>query len=238
MSKREEIRSKRRKDQQRRVLIAMLIVGGIAVVIAALVIYRQQSLVSSIVTPEEYAYPESDGLALGDPNAPVVIEEFSDFQCPACQFFHDNSFFPVVEDYVSSGKVYYIFRQFPIIDSRSATKESQAAALASFCAGEQGQFWPYHDILFANQIGENAGGFSEARLLAFADMVDVDAAEFRDCVREQRYQAQLESDFQRGVQVGVNSTPTLLINGQISRGALPYDQLQQIIEAALADSGE
>ncbi len=238
MSKREEIRSKRRKDQQRRLLTAMLIVGGIAVVIAALVIFRQQSLVSSIVIPEEYAYPESDGLTLGDPNAPVVIEEFSDFQCPACQFFHDNSFFPVVEDYVSTGKVYYIYRQFPIIDSRSATKESQAAALASFCAAEQGLFWPYHDILFANQIGENVGGFSEARLLAFADLLDADADEFRDCLQEERYRPQLEEDFQRGAQAGVNSTPSLLINGQIARGALPYEQLQQIIESLLAESGE
>jgi protein-disulfide isomerase len=236
MSKREEIRSKRRKDQQRRLLTAMLIVGGIAVVIAALVIYRQQSLVSSIVIPEEYAYPESDGVALGDPDAPVVIEEFSDFQCPACQFFHDNSLFPVVEEYVSTGKVYYIYRQFPIIDSRSTTKESQAAALASYCAAEQDQFWPYHDVLFANQIGENVGGYSEARLMAFADLVDVDTSEFRDCLREERYRAQLEEDFQRGVEAGVNSTPTLLINGQIARGAIPYVQLQQFIESELAGS--
>ena len=65
--------------------------------------------------------------------------------------------------------------------------------------------------------------------------MDVDATEFRDCVREQRYRAQLEEDFQHGVEVGVNSTPTLLINGQIARGAIGYDQLQQIIETALAE---
>jgi protein-disulfide isomerase len=236
MSKREEIRQKRGKEKQRRLLIWILIIGGIAVVIAAAVVYRTQSLVRSITTPEFLQYENADGTALGNPDAPIRIEEFSDFQCPACQFFHDETLEQLIDEFVKTGQVYLVYHQFPVIDSRSAIKESENAALASLCAAEQNLFWEYHDILFANQIGENAGGFSEARLLAFGDILDLDRAEFKECVQNDRYRAQLAEDMQKGLAYGINSTPSFVINGEVARGAIPIENFRTIIGSILSGS--
>jgi len=230
MSKREEIRAKKRKERQRNLLTAAFIIGGIAVIVTAVIIYRNQSLVNSIVMPEFFNFPDTDGLAMGDPDAPVHIVEYSDFQCSACQFFHDNTLEPLIEDYISTGDVYYEYRHFPVIDSRSASKESHAAALASMCAAEQGQFWQYHDILFANRIGENVGAFTVTRLQAFADQLGLDTRTFNTCLQDETYLAQLGLDIEAGIEAGVYSTPSFLINGELAIGALPFENFVTIIE--------
>jgi len=235
MSKREEIRARKKKEQQRNLLTAALIIGGIAVIVTAVIIYRNQSLVNSIVMPEFFDFPDSDGLAMGDPDAPIHVVEFSDFQCSACQFFHDNTLEPLIEEYIATGDVYYEYRHFPVIDSRSATKESHAAALASMCAAEQGQFWQYHDILFANRIGENVGAFTVIRLEAFADQLGLDIGRFNSCLEDETYLEQLGLDIQAGIEAGINSTPSFLINGELARGALPFENFQSIFEALKAE---
>ena len=235
MSKREEIRAKKRKERQRNILTGAVIIAGLAIIISAVVIFRNQSLVNSIVMPEFLSYPNTEGTATGDPNAPVKIVEFSDFQCPACQYFHDTTLPQLLEEYVATGLVYYEFRSFPIIDSRSTTKESQAAALASYCAAEQDLFWEYHDVLFANQIGENAGSFSIQRLEGFADQMGLDTDAFRSCLTDEVYRDRLAADIQAGIEAGVNSTPSFLINGELSRGALPIENFQTIIDTILAE---
>lgn len=234
MSKREEIRTKKRKERQRSLLTAAIIIGGIAVIVTAVIIYRNQSLVNSIVMPEFFNYPDPDGLAMGDPDAPIHIVEFSDFQCSACQFFHDNTLEQLIEEYIATGDVYYEYRHFPIIDSRSAAKESQAAALASMCAAEQGQFWQYHDILFANRIGENVGAFTVVRLEAFGDQLGLDTGAFNACLQDETYREQLGQDMQAGIEAGINSTPSFLINGELARGALPFENFVAIIESLKA----
>jgi len=113
MGKREEIREKRQREQRRNLVVGMLVIAGVVILITAMVIFRSQAQIQSIITPIAIDFPQSDGLAMGDPNAPVVIEEFSDFQCPACQFFHEETFEQVVDEYVRTGDVYYIFRHLP-----------------------------------------------------------------------------------------------------------------------------
>lgn len=234
MSKREEIRAKKRKERQRSLLTAAIVIGGIAVIVTAVIIYRNQSLINSIVMPEFFNYPDTEGLAMGDPDAPIHVVEFSDFQCSACQFFHDNTLQQLIEEYIATGDVYYKYRHFPIIDSRSATKESQAAALASMCAAEQEQFWQYHDILFANRIGENVGAFTVIRLEAFADQLGLDTGAFNACLQDETYREQLGQDIQAGIEAGINSTPSFLINGEVARGALPFENFVAIIESLKA----
>ena len=169
MSKREELREKRRRSQQRNLLIGALIIVGIAVVIIGVVIYRTQALVGDIVMAQVLDYPLAQDETLGDPNAPVRIDEFADFQCPACRQFHETTMEQVLETYIKTGQVYFVFHNYPFIDSNAPGNESQDAAMAGLCAAEQGQFWPYHDMLFANQIGENVGSFSRPRLEAIAE---------------------------------------------------------------------
>lgn len=115
--------------------------------------------------------------------------------------------------------------------------ESQHAAEAAECAREQGQFWQYHDILFANQHGENQGAFGEDALKAFAAALPLDENAFNLCLASRQYEAEVQSETAAGQQRGVRSTPTLFINGEKVEGALPFAQLQPRIEAILAASG-
>ncbi len=235
MSKREQIRQRRQQERRRTILTGAIIIAGIALVITALIIIRTQAAVSGIVVPDFYDYPEqTDGNSMGDPDAPVQVVEFSDFQCSACEFFHDETLAQVVENYVATGEVYFTYRSFPVIDARTARKESQTAALASYCAAEQDRFWEYHDMLFANRIGENAGSFTVPRLEAMADLLGLDSS-FNRCLAEERYLDRLNQDILHGRELGVNSTPSFLINGKLVVGALPFEQFAAEIEQALAE---
>lgn len=232
MGKREELREKRRRQQQRNLLTGVLIIVGIAVIIVGIVIYRTQAQVGDIVMADVLDYPPSQDTSLGDPNAPVRIDEFADFQCPACAAFHESTMKPLLDTYIKTGKVYFVFHNFPFLDSRSPGNESQDAAMASMCAAEQGKFWPFHDMLFANQIGENVGSFSRPRLEAMAEKLGLDSS-FDTCLSQGRYQQQVQDDFNLAIQSGVQSTPSFLINGQLVVGVQSFASMSSLIDQAL-----
>lgn len=233
MSKREEIRDRRRKEQRRRMLRLITWIAVAAVGVFLLIFLQTQLSLRNIVMPEVYPYQNTDGRAIGDPNAPVVIELFSDFQCSACDLFHDQTTQALVESYVDTGQVYLIYRHFPVIDQNTARKESHDAALASMCAGEQGMFWEYHDVLFENRTGENIGAFIPARLEQFAENLGLDMEQFNTCVGENRYRAEIDADLAEGQAVGVSATPSLVINGTLYVGAYPMAEVTSFIEAEL-----
>ena len=231
MSKREEMRRKRMRERRLRRLVVIFIFLGAALVIAATIIWPNIAPIGDIVIPQAKSYPLADGNTIGEPNAPVVIEEFSDFQCSHCRNFHQTTGAQIIEQYVETGQVFLIFRNFVIVG-----RESLAAANGSMCAAEQGKFWEYADILFANQSGIDAGAFSDRRLEAFAENINLDTALFRSCMRESRYQDQIQQDYQAGVSHGINSTPSFIINGKLVTGAKPFSDFQTEIEAALIES--
>jgi protein-disulfide isomerase len=152
-TKRQAIREKRRQEQRKQRLYIILGIIAVALVIALIIIIPSLTPAGDIVTITPVERPMVDGRSLGDPNAPVKIDVYEDFQCPSCQNYSESIEPQVVEKYVASGDVYYTFRHFPFIDDGSVRKESDQAANASMCAGEQGRFWDYHDILFANWNG-------------------------------------------------------------------------------------
>lgn len=237
MSKRELIRQRRQQQRRRTIITGAIAIAGVALVITALVIFRSQAAINSIIVPDFYNYPEqTDGRTMGDLNAPVQIEEFSDFQCSACNYFHDETLSQVVDNYVNTGQVYFIYRSFPVIDARAARKESHTAALAAYCAAEQDRFWEFHDTLFANRIGENAGSFTIPRLEAIGKALNLDSS-FDRCLAEERYQDLLTEDIQLGRDAGVSSTPSFLINGKLVVGALPFEQFSVEVEQALSEGG-
>jgi protein-disulfide isomerase len=181
-----------------------------------------------------------DGKAIGDPNAKVKIEVYEDFQCPSCKEFTNGVEKQLLEStYISSGQVYYVFMHYPFIDSSSITKESHQAANASMCALEQGRFWDYHDILFANQGAENGGSFNDKRLQAFAQSLNFDMTAFNKCFSANKYSTDIETSFQQAQAAGVTGTPTVFLNGKIvTPGFVPtYDELKSAIDAALASGG-
>jgi protein-disulfide isomerase len=200
--------------------------------------------VGEIVTPAASAteHPMAKDNAMGDPNAPIKIEEFSDFQCPFCARFHTETESQLVNTYVTNGTVYFVYRSF----GNFIGPESQAAAEAAYCAGDQNKYWEYHDILFANQTGENVGAFSTRRLQAFAEALSLDMNAFNSCLNSGKYADRVAQDKADGTAAGVTATPTFVlsytVNGEqktrIISGAQPISEFQNQIEGALAEMGQ
>ncbi len=174
-----------------------------------------------------------DGLHLGDPNAPVKIDVWEDFQCSACLNYTQTIEPEEITNLIDAGKVYYTYHFFIVIDQGS-TGESHQAANAAMCANEQGRFWDFHDILVANNMGENVGSFTDTRLEAMAQDLRLDMNAFNACFQANKYQAQIEADMAAGAAKGVQGTPSVFVNGTLlTPGYIPtYDQIAQAVQAA------
>jgi len=237
MSKRQELREKHRKQQrQQRVIIIIMVVVG-ALLLATALIYPSLKPVGPVtgVTPRVFN-SQVNMNTVGNPDAPVKVDVWEDFQCPACKSYSEQIEPQVIANYVDSGKVFYTFHHYPFIDSQVTTKESNQAANASMCAGAQNRFWDYHDILFVNWDGENQGSFSDKRLVAFAESMGLDMKEFNSCFDQNQYKADIDKDFNDGKNQGVSGTPSVFVNGvQITPGYIPsYSELSSAIDTALA----
>jgi protein-disulfide isomerase len=167
------------------------------------------------------------GHTRGQASAPVVIEEWADFQCPACGQFARSTEPALLANYVAKGQVAIVFHHMAFLGL-----ESNWAAEAAECAGEQGKFFEYHDKLYASQAGENRGAFSKDNLKRFGTEIGL-APPFAACVDSGRYAQAVRDDTKVGEGRGVNATPTLFINGRKIEGAASFDQLKAIIEPLL-----
>jgi protein-disulfide isomerase len=240
VSKRSAVKQRRADKRKReRQTTFLVIAGGVVLLIAAIVgisIYQQNQPVGDInlITPKDLPNPQ--GTALGDPNAPVRIDVFEDFQCPSCQVYTANIEMQVINELVATGQAYYVFRQYPFLDDRSATKESDQAANASLCAAEQDRFWDYHDMIYANMEGENAGAFTDRRLAAFAEALVLDMGAFNSCYNANKYQSQIDQDIRDALALGISGTPSVFVNGKaVSPGYVPgFEDIKAAVEAALA----
>ncbi len=161
----------------------------------------------------------------GNANAPVTIIEFSDFQCPFCERFYTGTLSQIRKDYIDTGKVKLIYRDFPL----NFHPEAQKAAEAAGCAEEQGKFWEYHDKIFQNQAA--LGVASEKQ---WAKDLGLDTAKFNQCLDSGSRNSEISKDLSDGQNAGISGTPTFFINGQKVVGAQPYSVFQQIIDAELA----
>ncbi len=167
----------------------------------------------------------TDGFpSMGPADAPITIVEFSDFQCPFCKRFQDETFKQLMAAY--PGKIRFVYRHLPLT---SIHPEAFPAAEASMCANEQNAFWEFHDQIFANQdkLGRDL-------YLQIASDLNLDSAAFENCVTTNKYKdlVQTDSDFALGL--GVQSTPTFFINGLAIVGAQPLTAFTQIIDKELA----
>ena len=167
------------------------------------------------------------GTVMGEANAPVTIEEWADFQCPACRTFAVKTEPQLRAAYVATGKVRFIFQNFAFLGV-----ESEWAAQAAECAAAEGRFVDYHDRLYATQGGENSGAFSKANLKKIG--VDLGlGGPFAACVDSGAYAAQVRDSRSAGQAKGVRVTPTLFINGTKVEGALTFDQLRAKVDPLL-----
>jgi len=163
----------------------------------------------------------------GDPNAPVTVVEYSDFQCPACAFHNQNLLPRLMSDYIETGKIRLIFHDFPLNIHPHAAKASEAA----HCAGDQSKFWEMHELLFQQQ--EEWASKSNPAASHFGDyaaQIGLDTEEFMACLNNGTYSQKMAQAYQSILQVGISATPTFVVDGK----KVEINQLFNEIDAALA----
>ncbi len=235
LSKRQALRAERKKKEQRQ---RLLIIGSIlivAIVITGLIIVPSnqnvKEQVSNIFEITPNAYITVDGTNVGNPDAAVHIQLFEDFKCSACQSYQQIIEPQVISELAEKGRIYYTFHQYPFMDDQTSFKDSDQAALASECAAEQNRFWDYKDILFAN-MNFIVGEFSDEKLMAMAESLNLDMNAFETCYAEKSYLDKINQDIQLSQELNVSGTPTLLINGvNPSPGHVPsFEQILEKVE--------
>jgi protein-disulfide isomerase len=158
----------------------------------------------------------------GPAKAPITIVTFSDFQCSYCRRGHETM--KEIEK-AYPGKIRLVQRQFPL----DFHKRARAAAEAALCAGDQGQFWPYADKLFANQQKLEDPDFRQ-----YAEELNLNAGEFGECLSSHKYDAQIDLDVADGARFGVRGTPAFFVNGRFLSGAQPFENFAEVIDEELA----
>lgn len=241
MNQRQRIEQRRQKRERSQRLTYLGIAGGVIILVAALIIFQvlNEGDVSAgdIVVPDFETKPMVDGNALGDPQAPVVIVDYSDFACSHCADFSAGTEDQIVEEYVASGEVYFIYRS---VGSLLGSPASVQAAEAAYCAGDQGKFWEYHDLLFANQssLFVDINADITPKLTKFAEILELDPDTFQTCLGEGKYEDRVAVDEREARQAGVSGTPSFLVNGRLIKGNVPFSAFQEVIEEELADAEE
>jgi protein-disulfide isomerase len=173
-----------------------------------------------------------DDPVLGEATAQVTIIEFGDYQCPTCRLFWHDVEPRLKKEYIDTGKVKFVFRDFPIIASHP---EAAIASMAAQCAADQGKYWQYHDKVYREQDnrGDDVIRFKPADLKNWAADLKLDTAAFNACLDSSRYKNEVEKDFTDGMAIGVRGTPTFIINGRVVGGAQPYPVFKRIIDEEL-----
>lgn len=238
MSSRKYLEERRQKSRRQNNVYLLIMAGGVVLVFAAVIIAiltssRVNLPARQINQPALTELEQFDLSSLGNPQAPVVIEEYSDFGCAHCADFALETKKLIEEEYIKSGQVSLVFRT---VGSLAQAPALQQAAESAYCAGEQGSFWHFHDLLFANQVRlfTNRTADVSRTMRSFAEMLELKLDEFEACVAEGKYQELVSEDQLKASQLGITGTPTFFINGVMLRGNQPYENFQQAIEEALA----
>jgi protein-disulfide isomerase len=217
------------------IISGVAVLAGLALIIALGQNQAPAPEPSSLnIPPTSYASELVAGDALGHADAPVTLEIWSDFQCPFCGQLARTYLPRLVSEFVIDGQLRLVPRDVDFV-GRGDPNESVEAAVAASCAADQGMYWQYHDTLLWNQIGENQGAFSEARLRQMADQVGLDRASWDQCRTDPAREAAVAATTSEALAAGINGTPTLVLNGVATSG-MPrsYEDLADAVQSALA----
>lgn len=241
MTNRQAIKERRRRKKQQQRLITILIISGAVLIVAALLVLPSiryaLTPVGEFVRPPLRPRPMANGNTMGDPNAPVLIEEFSDFGCGYCGVFPQETGAEIEDIYVSTGQVYFISRSS---GSLTGHPNTPLAAEAVYCAADQNKYWEYQDIVFANQrtLFADLNAKIDKYLSAFAESLGLDVAAFDDCMDSRKYRDRVRQDELDAIQANISATPSFLINGTLLEGAQSLAAFEELIEAELAQTGD
>lgn len=252
-SKRQLRREQVQKKQSRnRLIVVVLITFSAALVLYAILAPTLRPIVEVVTVESRARYMANDN-SMGDPNAPIQIVEYSDFQCPFCDRFYTEIEALLEQYYIDTGKVLFTYRSagnWVSGGGDSTNTESQDAAAAAYCAGDQGKFWELHDALFENNRDvENQGSFTSRRLSAIAESVGLDMTEYKSCFDGGKFEDRVQQDlkdFTAAVPAGGRQgTPffviTYAVGGETKtttlEGAQSFNQFQVTLEAILNEIG-
>jgi protein-disulfide isomerase len=172
---------------------------------------------------------ENGSPMLGSPSSPISILEWGDYQCTYCYRFHTSSFNTILDEYVNSGRVNFVFKDFPLNGP-----DSVFAAEAAYCAEDQGKYWQYHDELYTNWGGERTGWITVDSLNKFATTVNLEIDKFNSCINEHKYRQRVLELEKFGKEIGIDATPSFLIFNDEKiikiRGNQPVDAFRNAIE--------
>lgn len=222
-------------NSRRRLSLSIYFVGGVALLAGLLAVILAAATDNE---PTSVEIPDYSGISsawqnrniLGDPDAPVTVQAWEDFRCPACAAFNQRVKPGIVDNYISSGKVKLEFRHFPLQQHEPG---ASLAAQASECAADQGRFWVYHDRVFqATSSGANA--FLMERLIDYAVELDLERDTFASCLTNQEHMLTISESLQAARTAGHNSTPTVLVDGVRVDNPLDYGTVSAAIDRRLS----
>ncbi len=175
-------------------------------------------------SPTRYSVSTDDDPSLGPADAPVTLIEFSDYNCPFCRRWYQETFPLIMDEY--GDEVRFVYRDLPVVGGGEV---GFVAAQAANCAGDQNAYWEYHDALFVGQFG-----LSHDALLAYADDLGLDRQALEECLDSGYYEEEVRGDLADAFALGVGSTPTFFINGIAVIGAQSSETFLAIIQSELA----
>ncbi len=214
--------------------VALITAGVVGAALLGAVVLAATSLgrpaASPSPSPDASIAAFAAGRTIGRADAPVTVEIWADFQCPYCKLLTEAVEGGLVLRHAPVGDVRFVYRDFAFLG-----QESVDAAIAARCADRQGAFWPYHDLLFAAQQGENQGAFAKDRLISLATFGNLDTAKFTACLTDKTALAEVAAETETGKGYGVSSTPTIRVIGpggtQLILGMKDYATFEKAIEA-------
>lgn len=209
--------------------ILSLILGGVIVGFILGTVFSGSNTQTYQITLGTHSGGDSSG-SIGRADAPVLVEEYSDYMCPYCQRFYEMTFDKIIKTYVDTGKVRFVYKDFPI----GSHKNAKPAAMAARCAGDQGNYYGMHDALFVNMDVWNRLPDPTDSFVAMAKKLKLNKNDFSACLKSGKFDASIAESVKESVSRNNTGTPGFFINGQYVSGALPFSVFQEKIEEELA----
>ena len=177
------------------------------------------------------------GFSVGKDDAPLVLVEYTDYQCPFCQRFHTDAYAQLKTNYIDTGKLRFVSRDFPLDFHENARR----SAVAARCAAEQGKYWELRHVMIVN-----ASQLQPDKIVGYAQNASMDVDKFKTCIASDKYRAAIDKDVAEGTAAGVSGTPSFVLgrveNGKLEGvrlvGAMPYLQFEAKIKEMLAQPGK
>jgi protein-disulfide isomerase len=212
-----------------------MVLGGVAVVGAG-AIGLQMTKRPAVSIPVDVTVVAADtagfqGYVLGSDSAPVTVTEFADYQCPFCGDFDAVQWPEVYKSLVATGKIRWVYRDYPLDGIHSHTR---LASHAAACAAEQGKFWEMKQKLYNYQAVWSYGRGQIDRFREYAGAAGADVAQWQGCMESAKYAGRIQASYELGNRLGVNSTPTMIIEGRLYKSLMGSDQIRKIVDSIIA----